>query len=446
MLAEMGLSGTFAREAARLSAIGGGAQQIRDLCRTFEGIFYAVGLLIALVIAASSKSIAVQWVNLEHLSVNTASTAILLIGISVGLQFPFLIYQGGMQGLQRQTSLNILLVSLGFLRGAGAILVLVYIDCSIQAFFVWQVAINVILLFVAHIMIWRSLPDISTPPRFNLRLIRPLWRFAAGTAGITLSGIILTQADKFILIKLLPLREFGYYALASVIASVPGMIAMSFNNAIYPRFTQLVATGSFPELIDLYHRSCQALAALLIPVGLVLMFFSKEVMLIWTGSPETAQNTFLLVSVLVAGSTLMGLMLIPYTLQLAFAWTRLGLYLNIVALVTLIPSLVWVVSLYGALGASFVWVALYTGQIIGMIHLMHRRILKGEKRKWYINDVGQPLLASMIVVGIGRLFINEATAKPLLLASLVAILLLTLFASVMSVTFLRNAIFAKIVR
>jgi O-antigen/teichoic acid export membrane protein len=383
-------------------------------------------------------------VNLEHLSVPAVSSSIVLIGIAVGLQFPFFIYQGGLMGLQRQMQLNALILGIGFVRGLGAVLILKFVDSSIQAFFIWQVAITAIQLVAGYRLIWRSLPAIHGRARFDLNLIRPLWRFAAGTAGIILTGILLTQSDKLILTKILPLENFGYYALAGVVASVPGMIAMPFNNAIYPRFTQLVAARNFSALTDLYHRSCQVLAVLLLPVGLVMAFFSKELILVWTGNMVTALNTYLLASVLMIGSTLMGLMVIPYALQLAFAWTKLGLYLNIIAVITLIPAMVWLVSIYGTLGACFVWVALYAGQFIGMINFMHRRILKGEKWKWYVEDVAKPLLAPLVIVPIGRLFINETMSKPLLVVSLGCVLFLAVCASALSATLVRNMFFLKI--
>jgi O-antigen/teichoic acid export membrane protein len=264
-------------------------------------------------------------------------------------------------------------------------------------------------------------------------------------AGITLSGTLLTQVDKLILIRMLPLEKFGYYALAGVVATVPGIIAFPVNNAVYPRFTQLVATRNFTELTELYHRSCQILSVLLIPTGLTLAFFSKEVMLVWTGSAVTAQNTFLLVTLLVTGFTLMGLMMVPYALQLAFAWTKLGLYLNIVAVITLIPSMIWLVSRYGVLGACFVWIALYTGQIIVMIHFMHRRIIQEEKWKWYINDIGKPLILPLIIVTISRFLIDETMTKPILIASLSVILFVTVCASAMSATYVRKIVMAKVI-
>jgi uncharacterized membrane protein YczE len=37
------------------------------------------------------------------------------------------------------------------------------------------------------------------------------------------------------------------------------------------------------------------------------------------------------------------------------------------------------------------------------IHIMHRRIIKDEKSRWFIEDVGLPLLTTLVVVVAGRL-------------------------------------------
>lgn len=437
MLADMGLSGTFTRETARLSVMEDGAQHIRNLCRTFESIFTVFGFLIVLIIGALSRLIAEHWVNLEHLSVPAVSNSIILIGIAVGLQFPFVIYQGGLLGLQRQMHLNGLLLSLGFVRGLGAVLILKFVDSSIQAFFIWQVAVSAIQLMAGYLLVWRSLPPTPDRPRFDLHLIRPLWRFAAGTAGITLSGILLMQADKIILTKILSMEKFGYYTLAGVVASVPGMVAMPFNNAIYPRFTQLVAMKDIPELTALYHRSCQLLSVLIIPVGLILAIFSKEIVFLWTGNNVTAQNTFLLIRILVTGSTLMGLMLIPYALQLAYGWTRLSLMFNVVGVIFLVPSMIWLTKIYGAVGASFMWLVLSTGYFVGLPHLMHRHILQSEKWKWYIEDIGKPFIFALVIVLFGSLFVQGELSKLSLFLRIFSISVASVCSSAMSIKLIR---------
>ncbi len=438
MLADMGLSGTLTREIARLSIINNSNQRIQDLCRTFEIIFIIIGFLVIILISSLSQLIATRWVNLHHLSAHDVTISVVLIGVAIGLQFPFLIYQGILMGLQRQIQLNILLLSLGFIRGIGAIFVLKFINPSIRAFLIWQLIIIIIQLVAGYFLVWRNLGSFAKKSRFDKNLITPLWHFAAGTAGITLTGILLTQSDKLILTKVLPLEKFGYYVLAGVVASVPGMIAIPFSNALYPRFTQLVEAGEFIELTRLYHRSCQFLTVVLLPIGLVGILFSKELILAWTGNIVTAQNTHLLASILMIGSTLMGLMVIPFALQLSFGWTKLGLYFNIIALLILVPLMMVLVSKYGTIGACFSFVALYVGQFTGMIYFMHRRILKEEKWKWYIDDILKPLLAAGIIVVIGRVFINENFPRPLLMASLGLVISFAVCAAIVSAAHVRK--------
>lgn len=443
MVADMGLSGTFSREAARLTALTGMAQTLRDLCRTFEILFVGIGIASALIIAVLADPIAEYWISPNALSVEAVATSVILIGLAVGLQFPFFVYQGGMQGLQRQTLLNFLLVSVGVLRGLGALCILIYVAPTIEAYFVWQVIVSLVQLVVSSVMIWRCLPQTQQSSRFDLKLLKPLWRFAVGMAGITLSGILLTQVDKLILSKMLTLENFGYYTLATVVASIPGIISYPVFNAVYPRFTQLVAVQNFQELSGLYHRTCQFMSVLLFPLGLLLSFFSREIILLWTGSSATAQSTCHLVSVLVIGSVLMGLMMMPYALQLSFAWTRIGLQFNIVALLVLTPALFWLVSKYGAIGACYAWMGLYLGQVLTIIHFMHRRVLQLEKWRWYLNDVAIPLVLPLLVMFAGRNLLSVSSSSMGLVVQLGMLLLAAMGLSALSANHIRTALLAK---
>jgi O-antigen/teichoic acid export membrane protein len=432
MVADMGLSGAFSRETARLTALQEMKQQLCDLCRTFELVFTCIGFFAAVIIIVLAHPIAEYWIKPTTLTVETVANTICLIGVMAGLQFPFFIYQGGMQGLQRQTSLNILLVGVGLLRGLGALWILAFITPTIEAYFLWQITVSLIQVVIGYIVIWRSMPSSALPACFNLRLIVPLWRFAAGMACITLSGILLTQVDKLILSKMLTLENFGYYTLATVIGGVPGIISFSVFNGVYPRFTQLVTLNNLDELKHLYHLSCQILTVLLVPVGLMIAFFSKEIIFLWTGNLTTALNTYQLVSVMVCGSVLMGIMMIPYALQLSFAWTRIGLQFNLIALFILIPMMFWLVSVYGAIGACYAWVGIYLAQIFTIIPFMHRRILQREKWMWYLNDIGLPsILPLMIMIGAKCVF-SDSVSGGMLIIMLVILLLAAFCLSAMS--------------
>lgn len=443
LLVDMGFSGAFTREIARLSVSTDNAGKMRDLSRTFEVGFLLIGCIVAVLAISLSQTIASHWVHPENLSSSSVAAAIGLMGVSIGLQFPFMIYQGGLLGLQRQSTLSGLNIASGLLRGLGGLLVLMFVDSSISAFFAWQVIVSTFQLFSGHFFIWRSLPRSERVCHFNISLVAPLWRFAAGMAGIAVCSVVLMQADKLILSRMITLEQFGYYSLASLAAGIPFMLAGPINNAVYPRLTQLVVLEQVSELALFYHRACQIMAVLVIPAGLFLVIFSKEFMLLWTGNLTVAQNTYQLISILAAGSTLLAIMYIPYALQLAFSWTKLALYFNISSIIILIPSTIWLVNIYGALGASFVWLILNAAYVLGMIQLMHKRILPNEKLAWYRDDLGKPFSAVLLIMVISKLIVDSAMPELGLAFLLILTLLISTLAAAVSAPLIRVMVLTR---
>lgn len=443
LLVDMGLSGAYTREIARLSVADDKTQEMRDLCRTFEAVFLLIGSITAILIVVLAQPIASYWVNSESLSSSTIVAAIGLMGGAIGLQFPFMIYQGGLLGLQRQSKLSGLNIIVGLLRGLGGLLVLMFVDSSISVFFGWQVVVSIFQVFVGRFLAWQSLPNSLNASRINFGLIIPLWRFAAGMAGIAVCSMVLMQADKLILSKMVTLEQFGYYSLAVLVAGIPFMLAGPIKNAVYPRLTQLVAMQEVSELALFYHRACQLTAVLVIPAGLFLTIFSKEFMFFWTGNQTVAQNTYQLISVLAIGSMLLAIMYIPYALQLAFSWTSLALYFNILSIIILIPSMIWLTKIYGALGACFVWLILNAAYVLGMIQLMHRHILPNDKLVWYRDDVGKPIFSVLLIMSISKLIVDTAMPKPILVFLLIVTLLISTFVAAMSAPLIRAMALAR---
>jgi O-antigen/teichoic acid export membrane protein len=201
--------------------------------------------------------------------------------------------------------------------------------------------------------------------------------------------------DKIILSRLVSLELFGYYVLAGTVATSISLLAAAFFSAFYPRLTQLLSLGDEEGLSELYHHSCQLMSVVILSVAAFIACFSKEILVFWTGNPMTAANTHLILTLLVMGTAVNGLLYLPIALQLAYGWTKLTFHMNLLALVFVTPSIVVMASLYGAVGAAIVWVVVNAGLALVVIPLMHRRILKGEQWKWYFEDVGLPLAASL---------------------------------------------------
>ena len=399
---DLGITPTVNRELARHPANAEGSDRIRDLVRSFEIIYWAVGIGLGVILALASPVIAANWLQAGRLPLRVVSGAIAVMGVVIALEWPVRYYQGGLMGLQRQAHLNGINILASSVRYAGAAVVLWRVSRSITAFFVWEAIAALGQVLLLHVLLWRSLPESHRVPRFSLKRIRSVWRFAAGMSAIAATALILTQLDKLILSRIVSLEVFGYYALAVSVARGLGMLAFPFFQALYPRFSELVALGDRRSLATLYHRGTQFLSVLLVPAGAVLAVFAVEVIRLWTGDAHTASVVGPIVSILVIGTVLNGLMHLPYALQLAHGWTTIGAMTNLVLVVAMVPAVIVFSQRYGALGAAAVWALLNLAYLAIGVPLTHRRLLTGEAKRWLVVDVGTPLAASMLVVVVTR--------------------------------------------
>jgi O-antigen/teichoic acid export membrane protein len=129
----------------------------------------------------------------------------------------------------------------------------------------------------------------------------------------------------------------------------------------------------------------------------------------------TAGQTTTLVRFLMVGTLLNCFMLMPYGLQIAYGWTRLAVYSNLVALAIDIPLLIVLIGRYGAVGAASVWVLLNLGYFVISVNIIHTRLLPSEKWRWYGGDVLAPLFAVAVVVGTMRFLLPSVAGVPRLI-------------------------------
>jgi O-antigen/teichoic acid export membrane protein len=443
-LLDAGLGSTLTREMARLSALPHKGQEMRNLVRTLETFYWGIAVLVGITIVVLSPIIAHHWIKTGQLSPKTIEQAILIMGFVMVFQMQIGFYAGGLMGLQKQVLVNVINVCMSTLRGVGAILILWLVSPTIQAFLLWQVGISIINSFFLVFFLWRRLPLGEEKAVFQKQLLKGIWRFSAGMSGISILAVILTQLDKIILSKILSLEMFGYYVLASVVAMSLSRLFIPVFLSIYPRFTQLVSINDQDGLRRLYHKGCQFMSVLILPVAIVIALFSYEIILLWTQNPATAERTHLLVSLLICGTALNGLMNLPYALQLAFGWTSLSLFKNIISMILFVPLIIYMTNHYGVTGAAIAWFALNTSDIVFVIPLMHRRILRKEKWRWYWQDVCLPLMVCTFVAGFGRIFINGPMSQFMTLQYLIIISFSTLGIAAIATPVTRSWLWAVI--
>jgi len=399
-LLDMGMTPTLGREMARFTGGTHSAQSIRDLLRSIEFITFGIALLIAGGIALGSNWIATHWLQAEALPVEVVTQAFTVMGVVTALRFTETIYRSSIIGLQRQVLYSTVNSTMATMRGLGAIAILAWVSLTIQAFFLWQAFISIATLTILAAITYATLPRTERGGRFSLEALRGVWRFAGGMIGIAFLALLLTQVDKILLSKLLSLSEYGYYTLAATVAAALYMLISPITQAWYPRLCKLHASDDQSALAETYHQGAQLVSVIAGSAAIVMILFAETFLRLWTQDAVLAHRVAPLLSLLMLGNLLNGLMWIPYQTQLAHGWTSLAVRINIFAVAIIVPSIIWATPHYGAEGAAWVWVGLNTGYLLLGIHFMYRRILRHEKWFWYFHDVLTPLGAELLGAGL----------------------------------------------
>jgi O-antigen/teichoic acid export membrane protein len=230
-------------------------------------------------------------------------------------------------------------------------------------------------------------------------------KFATGMLGISITAMILSNLDKIILSKMLTLEDFGYYSISCTLGFLIYQIIGPFTQSYFPKFSSLISSENNKNLKIVYHQACQLVSVLVIPVTFILVFFSKELIFIWSGDVILSEKTWLMTSVFAFGTGVNGLMNIPHMLTLAYGWTKLGFHVNIIFVVITIPLLYFLVLNFGSLGGALSWSIINILYFSFVPHIIHRRILKNELSKWYLKDNILPLFLVFAIVGSSKYLI-----------------------------------------
>jgi O-antigen/teichoic acid export membrane protein len=401
-LLDLGMKPALGREMARFTAGAHDSQSIRDLLRSIEVIAILIAAAIAMAVWCASDLLASDWLTTKTLPNGVVAQAFAAMGVLIALRFIENIYTSSIIGLQRQVLESTVSCSMAMARGLGAVGVLAWISPSLKAFFIWQGLISLITVPVLASIVYKTLPPAPRRAQFSWAALSGIWRFAGGIMAISLLALSLTQVDKILLSRLLPLKNFAYYALAGTLTGALYMLNGPVNSAFYPQFTQLATRHDFPALHRAYHQAAQLTSVAMGSAAIVLIVLADLILRLWTGNPVLAANVSPLVEVLALGTLLNGLMGIPYQMQLAHGWTGLTIRINSAAVAVFVPAIFYVAPRYGAIGAAWIWVALNVGYLMLDIYFMHRRILRAEKWRWYGQDVALPLFAGMVIAIVFR--------------------------------------------
>ena len=122
--------------------------------------------------------------------------------------------------------------------------------------------------------------------------------------------------------------------------------------------------------------------------------------MVWTNNATLTANVAPILAIIVVGELARTLSYIPNRLQIAHKWVGLDIKINIIILVLLIPIILYVTPIYGAIGLAFSWSLVNIMFLFIRVYLMHRRLLVKEFIYWLNFDILIPIFSSFIVTTI----------------------------------------------
>lgn len=407
MLLDVGLLPTISREMAMLRGGGRNVQQVRNLLRSVEIVYCAVNICITSALWCFAEPIASKWLKITALDPQTVIYAVRVMAAVVGARWFEQLYRGSLQGLHDQLWLSGTQMGLATARWGGACLV-AYLSGSIMVFFIWQAAVSVAAIVILNRRTYSVLPVSDRKAIFSLGELSRVLKFATGMFTSSILMVVLTQGDKLLLSKLLPLASFGIYMLAANAANGLIQLITPLNTVLYPRLTAAAAGNQLSTLRRLYHVGAEVMAFATLPIACTMAAFPRPVLYVWSGDQNIAGAAAPLLSLLVIGTALNALMNVPHLLQLSFGWVSLSNWINCCAIGVIIPSAMMLVPRYGAIAAAWLWVIVNAFYIVVTAQLMHRRLLPSEKRKWYRDGIVKPI----VVCGGSAVLLRMALSLP----------------------------------
>jgi len=412
-LLDVGLSPTVARETARFRGGALTAPAYRQLVQALEGLFLAIALVGGVALFLSSEPIAVRWLQASTLSNDDVRQSLQFMALIVAMRWMCGLYRGEISGSERLGWLSGFNAAIATLRFVGVLPLLMLVSHRPTAFFAYQLAVAVIEILVlkwyaGHLL--PAVPDGEVLP-WAWAPLKPVLAFSMSVAFTSTVWVLVTQTDKLVLSKLLPLAEYGNFTLAVLVASGVTIVSGPVSAALMPRMARLEAQGDHAGLIDAYRRSTQLVAVLAGTAAVTAALFAEPLLWVWTGDRTLAAAAAPILALYALGNGILAVAAFPYYLQYAKGNLRLHLIGNAVFVVVLVPSIVWAASQHGSIGAGYAWLAVNVVSFFAWLPLVHHKFEPGLNGRWYGEDVLAILLPVCAAGYLANLLLPRADGR-----------------------------------
>lgn len=382
LLADLGLSMLVSREVAanRNTDI----IYARELARSII-VFAWIGFLISCVVVFFLAPLLIdQWLQFKELKRGDALLALQIISIALLFAIPRAIYGAVISGFERMDWWNAANVSATALQQIGLIVILAT-GGGIFQIAAWYVisAIVGLLFFMALAARFAGLEVLAL--KIHWASVKTNFIFARDLFANSLLGYLVSQADRWIISKHLPLSQLAYYGFAQSLVSKGAIVPGAIANAAFPALSASIA-GDHSRWFMQYHKLQDFCCYVCVPVfaGVAIL---GVIVTQFVFNTEIALSIWLPLTLLAASQLMISTLYVPNWLAIAMKKPWIAMRTNIWALVIVLPLTFILIMQWGLLGAAFGAMFYSIWQLAYFIPRFSKECLAAPSRPWYLKTM-----------------------------------------------------------
>ena len=283
---------------------------------------------------------------------STARRLLLVVGVSVGLGFPFGVFGGMLEGLQKFYIIN--WTNIAFSSVARVVLLVFYLNRGYGLLTVALITVGLPLLasLVRAVVALRLLPVKFSWKYVNRDAFRHMANYSGTTFVILMGARLRFKTDALVIGTFLSSAAITYFYAGSKLVDYAGEVVSDLAQIFVPMSSQSDAAGNMDRLRKIFVLGNRACAFTMLPITAAFVILGKSIIEVWVGKRYVAQGYPVLLT-----------LIIPYTLMMVQAASSRVLFgmskhraLAVVTMIEGISNLVLSILLvrpFGILGDAF---------------------------------------------------------------------------------------------
>lgn len=365
-LVDSGVSQALLREFSALN--GETANKKTELGNAFLGferIYWTFGLIAGISIIFLSGKISGHWLNLDGVLEQQADQAVVGAGLIFLFQFPSSVYRSLLLGTQNQVLLNTVITISTILRQLGGVIAVI-IWPTLLTYITWHLCCIILDTIIKRTYAWQKIKLSKPNLQWDSQLMKSLFIPVLHMSIATIVGALTVQIDKLFLSGMVSVEKFGYYVIASSIATGILQLIYPVVNATIP---YAISFKNDPVKLHAFNfRYAKFIIFASIAIAVSYTLFGKHFLLFWLGNAKIAGEVYYILNFLLIGTLLNSLYTIGYINWLIHGLTLKIFKVNLIALITSIICVPLLISKFGLVGASFGWIMINCTGLLLSLH------------------------------------------------------------------------------